>query len=475
MATTNPVYKVMITNGNQGLLAAGNPVGSLADGQLGVFNYETNLSVGTGSDPESFQNIYFALRRGNNYIFSAGQQIQTRNVKNLTIKGTTVGKPRIVEVSGVKVMCEKEYGIKIESRNQAAYYQFGYNGLVKTYVAVADCCEDPCKDCGTGNGAKLMTDLMNSINGDPDKLVTATLFASQTEATVGDPTTDGTAVISVGGTLVEVELLGADSAAQAATKIAAAINAADVKAKASADTDTLTVIDTNTVSGSAASISLVSAGGTGLTLSSITASNPAINDPDTFATTYPGVTPGLRITAQALTDTSSYAGNVEIDYLNSLDNDIIVSGVMGFDCNGKITNVQNPVNDEGLGREILHEEKFALGWGATGPYRQSAVLGGLERGTKDVLYANPTARYNVVSLEYDQFSVGGWLEYLNNLRTLIAVPCNDSTTMAALAAIIDVIFEDKFKPHTTGASLLDCDNDPVNALAAANNGISQLA
>jgi uncharacterized protein (DUF2345 family) len=45
MATTNPVFQVLTTSGNQAPLAAGNRVDSLANGQLGIFNYHTGLSV----------------------------------------------------------------------------------------------------------------------------------------------------------------------------------------------------------------------------------------------------------------------------------------------------------------------------------------------------------------------------------------------------------------------------------------------
>jgi len=72
------------------------------------------------------------------------------------------------------------------------------------------------------------------------------------------------------------------------------------------------------------------------------------------------------------------------------------------------------IYEEGRGYDIQELEYIAEGF-LTGPYRQSN-LNGLPFMNAEFI-ASKDLYYTVCVFAYDQFSVGGWQEYLNNLST----------------------------------------------------------
>ena len=50
MSRNNDVFHLLVTKGNQAVLAKDKKVVELAPGQIGVFNYDTNLSI-AATDP----------------------------------------------------------------------------------------------------------------------------------------------------------------------------------------------------------------------------------------------------------------------------------------------------------------------------------------------------------------------------------------------------------------------------------------
>ena len=181
---------------------------------------------------------------------------------------------------------------------------------------------------------------------------------------------------------------------------------------------------------------------------------------------------GIRITGAAPTTRISN-GSINLGYFNNRGTNMFVSLVEGFDCNGTVATKIELQYAEGKGYDLAQLEYVAGGWnGKPGPYRQSSVTG-LER-DGFVGYINKTANYTQLSLTYDQMSVGGWLEYLNNLETIIAIPCADSTTLIGLVAILDVIFT-QFAPMAGDVAGMDCTNLGTSTLTAATDGIESLS
>lgn len=485
MATENPVFQILKSSGNQGLLAAGSRVDALAPGQLGIFNYHTGLSV-DGSVVGDTRDVFIAVGKGSGGVLadigkSAGQVIQARNTKALTVKAFVDSLPKIVEITGFKAKCDTDYSIRMEFRSQQSYGVYGMNGLLKTFNYHTACCvpNDDCSTCPTGDAVELAVGLMNAINNDPDKLATASLFANKLNFTVtaAPGSAAGTAVFTIGGQVFNVPLLTTDNTPTlAATKVVAAINTqAGSLFTASNAAGVVTIYPKASQSNYTGTTVLTSAGGTGLTIGSITSANVdvAANTTDAFKAAYPGAGLSLRITGSVGADTP-FNGNIPIKWYNAKENDIIVSLTDSFECNGSVTVIQDVQYADGNGRNLALDEYVAGGWnGNPGPYRTSSITG-LERGNynNDI---DPAANYNVVVLEYDQESVGGWLEYKNNLRTIIAIPCAETVTLQALIAVTDLIFT-QFQPSTNDVAAMDCTNVSVNLINdTAKDGISTLA
>jgi hypothetical protein len=143
-----------------------------------------------------------------------------------------------------------------------------------------------------------------------------------------------------------------------------------------------------------------------------------------------GVCLGIRIKAYPLAIQKFCSINHK--YFNPRNTDLEVSLVEGFNCNGTVTVNQEMEVEQGAGYDIAQLEYEAGGWnGKPGPYRQSAISGLATESFES--YVNQSASYVVYNLVYDQESVGGWLEYKNNLNTIIAVPATGTSTISALS------------------------------------------
>lgn len=181
---------------------------------------------------------------------------------------------------------------------------------------------------------------------------------------------------------------------------------------------------------------------------------------------------GLRLTSQ--TDPQSKStGSINMKYYSPRGTDMIISTQDSFSCNATITTFQELQYAEGQGYDLQWQEYLAGGLnGKPGPYRLSTINGVERDGI--VFFASKTANYTQLTLSYDQQSVGGWLEYLNNLQTIIAIPCADSTTLTGLVAIFDVIFT-QFGAMANDAAGIDCTNLGTSTLTAATDGIESLS
>ena len=142
---------------------------------------------------------------------------------------------------------------------------------------------------------------------------------------------------------------------------------------------------------------------------------------------------GVRITSipQKI---NKYMG-IDTKYFHMRETFLVPSKLIGFECNGEFSVKQTAKVTQGLGYDIQYLEYLAGGWnGNPGPYRTYRVNGL----AKTITYvAETNKQYGILALTYDQFSVGGWLEYLNNEASIIAIPQADSVTRASLLGVID--------------------------------------
>ena len=355
MSRNNDVFQVLVTKGNQAVLAAGNEVTDLLPGQAGVFSFESNLSI-DGTVPT--RNFYVAVGLDedgdgvtDNIRKSAGSHIQTRNIAFYSYRPFEAGRPMILEFKDFKTKCGEQYGIAIEFRNQQIYRTQGYVQFKVNYVVEGICCDGCSTGCESGDDNLVAKKLVDAINNDPRGFVKAEMFNTTTNAVVTDYDAFVTANLAV-------------------------------------NTD-----------------------------SNLT------ND----------VKLGVRITSipQKI---NKYMG-IDTKYFHMRETFLVPSKLIGFECNGEFSVKQTAKVTQGLGYDIQYLEYLAGGWnGNPGPYRTYKVNGL----AKPITYvAETNTQYGILALTYDQFSIGGWLEYLNNEATIIAIPQTDSVTRTSLLGVID--------------------------------------
>lgn len=353
MSRNNDVFQVLVTKGDQAVLAAGNTVTDLLPGQIGVFNFESNESI-DGTKP--VRNFYLAVGLDEtgagvttNIRKSAGSHIQGRNIAFYSYRPFQAGLPQVVEITDIKTQCGKQYGLSINFSSEHITKLQGPVQFSVPFFTEAICCDGCGTGCETGDNNMVVRNFVNAINNSGKGLVKAEMIDPD-----GDVVTDYDAFVAANKTVNEDD-------------------------------------------------------------------NPD-ND----------VNLGIRITAipEAI---NGYSG-VDLKYLTLRDTFIQVNMIEGFECNhATIETTQAPRITQGLGYDIQYMEYVAGGWNANpGPYR---ITGGFLSTPK--YYAETAGQYGILALTYDQFSIGGWQEYLNNEAVIVAIPNADTVTSASLLGVID--------------------------------------
>ena len=370
MSRNNDVFQILVTKGNEPVLPADSKLEDLKPGQIGVFNSNTNLSIDGSSPVKEFFLAVGVDRDGDGVTeainTSAGQVIQTRNVRFYDFRPHTAPKPMILELSDYKANCDTDYAVRLEFRNQEIYRRQGYNQFTHTYAVRTACCED-CADCPSGDMNEITKLMMEAMNTDEYGLVTAEAIAVDA-LTIA---THGTSADYAVGAVIPLEEFDA-----------------------------------------------------------IIAFNAVQPDDTTKVSTK------IRMTTNAVAVNNFCSINLK--YYHPRQTVIIPSLVEGFNCTGKATITQEAAFEEGSGYDVKQKEYHAGGWnGKPGPYRVSTATG-LSKEEFEY-FADPKVKYDQLALTYDQFSVGGWQEYLNHLATEIAIPADETTTRDSLVAVLDAI------------------------------------
>lgn len=369
MSRNNDVFHLLVTKGNQAVLAKDKKVTELLPGQIGVFDYNTNLSF-DATVANAPKNFYLAvgLDAGNgtlgDIMKSAGSHVQGKNVAFFSFRPYTPGRPMKVLLKDYVAKCDTEYGVKLELRNQEIYRTQGYNQFTKTYSMKTSCCDGCEPTCPSGDANEITRQLLVNVLNDPSGLITARAVARQalTAATHG---------------------------------VAANIAKGDVVSNAD--------------------------------LTAIMAFNAAQTDPANFVYT--------DLEFETVPQTIQDFTSVSLNYMYPRQTVAILSKVTGFECTGAVEVTQTAVFEEGAGIDVKQLEYIAKGW-TEGPYRVSNINAVAEN---RAFVTDATAKYDVFALTYDQFSLGGWLEYFHNQASIIAIPTADTVTRNGLAAILDKI------------------------------------
>lgn len=465
MSKENPIFQVLPTSGNQGLIAAGNKFSDLAAGQLGIFNAHTGLSV-DGTALSNCRDIILALGVGGTDVrFSAGQFIEVKKLESLTLKGYMPETEKVIEITNFTAKCETEYAIKLTYRNQKSYRLNGYNQFTKTFTYYTPCCTNTsCDDCGAyGSAADLANGLATDINADDDAIVVASLFGMKINGTLsGTASADGAVSVSIGGILYTATVTSGANATAAATALVNVINTQAGSPYSATNAAGVITIYSNTVTkGDTSTIALVTANGYSLgTIVAATKTNVA--NYSTFIASYPNAGLGIRITGVAETR-SPWNGAVNPKYTKT-GTDFDASLVEGFTCTGLVTVTTNLQYSEGSGYDVKQLEYVAGGWnGKPGPYRVSLTTNLPVDGYEYL--SSESSNYNLLIFKHGQSSSSGFMNYDADLETIVAIPCADGTTLTGLTAVLDLIFT-QFKALSTAAAAIDCTNTQTVADAA---------
>ena len=216
MSRNNDVFHLLVTKGNQAVLAKDKKVTELAPGQIGVFNYDTNLSF-DATVAAAPRNFYLAVGvdAGNgttgDIMKSAGSHVQGKNIAFYSFRPYTPGRPMKVLLKDFVANCETEYGVKLELRNQEIYRTQGYNQFTKTYTMKTSCCDGCEPTCPSGDANEITKQLYININNDTSGLVKANI-----KPRAGATLPAGVTVDAQGNlTLAQVDTIMAANAAQA--------------------------------------------------------------------------------------------------------------------------------------------------------------------------------------------------------------------------------------------------------------------
>lgn len=368
MSKNNDVARVLVTTGNAACLADGSAIGSLAVGQIGVFDANTNLAIDGSVIPKEFFLAVGLDRDGDaamdDILQSSGQFIQTKNVSAFTYREHTAAQPMIVDVVGYLGKCDEDFAVKLEFRNQEIYRTQGYVQHTKTYSAHTGCCEG-CEDCPTGDANEVTQVLLAAFAADPHAMVTALPLARSAMTIITH-------------------------------SVAADYSAGDVILEA--DLDAMITFNLTAAAG-----------------------DEVYSD--------------LQLTTVPLA-MNTYC-NVNLKYFAPRQTIVLPSLVgAGFSCNGTAAVSQQAANEEGSGYDVAQKEYHTSGNQNNQPYVLSTATGTASYVER---WAVEAIKYDQFFLQYTQESQAGWLEFISNLSTTIAVPGTDTVTRNSLATILDAV------------------------------------
>ena len=311
MSRNNDVFHLLVTKGNQAVLAKDKKVTELLPGQIGIFDFNTNLSFDS-TVATAPRNFYLAVGLGAaggqlvDVMKSTGSHVQGKNIVFNSFRPYTPGRSMKVLLKGYKATCETEYGIKVELRNQAIYTTQGYNQFTETYTVKTGCC-DCASPCDIKDANQITRGLFINVSNSQSGYIKANIVARQ-------------------------PILAA-TVANAAIPI-------DIAKGGALTLEQLDVLITY---------------------------NKTQSDSTKFLLT--------DLEFETIDQTTSDFNSVSLDYMKPRQTVVLISKVDGFECNSGVIEVtQQPVFEEGAGIDLKQLEYIAKGW-TESPYRLSTANG----------------------------------------------------------------------------------------------------
>lgn len=183
--TIRNVHRLLATKGDSAPLGAGNGIGDLAVGQIGVFDADTNLSIAAGGAGAG-TNFYLAVAHDNTHVKSAGT-INRSRVRNAHFECYQAGVSPVFDFTNLCAECNTDYVIKFDITTSNAYVGYGMQPVYKTFVArPSECCETGTEaDC-----IAIIKFLRDQMNNDTDGIFTAIATNPSNNAELNDAALD---------------------------------------------------------------------------------------------------------------------------------------------------------------------------------------------------------------------------------------------------------------------------------------------
>ena len=193
--TNHPVYQVLVAKtGVAPLLVANRTVGDLLPGQIGIFNYESGLSV-DGTDTNALSRVFFAVGMDkdadgvtDDIMKSSGECIDANRIHHATLQYPEDCIPQTFVIKPIGIKGQTEYVLKIQFQNEELATLYGKNLPTKSFYAKTGCCETEavCECTDNKVCADLAVQLVSAINTDPDGIVTASLWDVEAETAIAN-------------------------------------------------------------------------------------------------------------------------------------------------------------------------------------------------------------------------------------------------------------------------------------------------
>lgn len=186
MNETNAVRQYLISTGNQALLGAGATADTLAAGQIGVFDKDTNLSIAAATVPKNFYIVVggTATKPIETATYSAGNKITTAFLNNYDKQAYVAPVAQVVKMNGFQSVCETEYILKVQATNSEITRREYPNRHIHSYSVVTGTC-DGCTTCPSNDPNVLIKSFYDQITLAAPPYFTVSLLDAGGGALVG--------------------------------------------------------------------------------------------------------------------------------------------------------------------------------------------------------------------------------------------------------------------------------------------------
>lgn len=140
MGLDKEIYKIFVTTTD--LKSAGSNLSQLAEGEIGLFDLDTNLTVEEAGIKNQGR-YFFATKLGGKIVKSPNRWLSTNLVTSVAQKPYVAPQNKKVTFTDFKVMCGKDYTITVLVENEMTKFLQGTNS--ETVLLTAS--SKPCTDC----------------------------------------------------------------------------------------------------------------------------------------------------------------------------------------------------------------------------------------------------------------------------------------------------------------------------------------